>query len=66
MERHGSWSKGTIGFWKALLHRARTRQKASEFSSAPVRTETLDIPDAGSCPETSEREPHPAVPPPSA
>ena len=31
MERHGSWSKGTIDFWEALLHSAHTRQKASEF-----------------------------------
>jgi len=33
MERHGSFSKGTLAYWKAAVHAAHERQKTSESPS---------------------------------
>ena len=38
MERHGSFSKGTLAYWKAAVHAAHERQKTSEF---PVHLSVL-------------------------
>ena len=38
MERHGSFSKGTREYWKAVVHAAHERQKTSEF---PVHLSVL-------------------------
>ena len=38
MERHGSFSKGTLEYWKAAVHVAHERQKTSEF---PVHLSVL-------------------------
>ena len=66
MERHGSFSKGTLEYWKAAVHVAHERQKTSEF---PVHLSVLtrrvfQTLRAGRRPVARQREPHLAVPPP--